>query len=202
MAGGTLLHCFRTILRLEEGHTQTTLAERELIARYAGQARRAVEIGVYEGVTSCVIAANLAEGGLLYAVDPFPAGRLGIRYGKVVARSLLRRRGVLKKVVFLPMLSWQAASQLEGPFDFVFVDGDHSWEGIERDWRDWAGRVRPGGHIALHDTTVPPHDPSVAELGSHRYFQDHVRGDPRFQRIDGVDSLNVLRRRQEWTTSS
>ncbi len=202
MAGGTLLHCFRTILRLEEGRTQTTPAERDLIGLYAGRARRAVEIGVYEGVTSCVIAKSLVEGGLLYAVDPFPAGRLGIRYGKVVARSLLRREGVLGRVVFVQMLSWEAVAKLEGGFDFVFVDGDHSWEGIERDWRDWAGRVRPGGHIALHDTSVPPHDSSVAGLGSHRYFQEHVRVDPRFERIDGVDSLNVLRRRERCTPSS
>ncbi len=189
-------------MRLEEGRTQTTAAERELIRRHADRARRAVEIGVYEGVTSCVIAASLAEGGLLYAVDPFPAGRLGIRYGKMVARSLLRRRSLLKRVVFVPMLSWEAAVQLEGGFDFVFVDGDHSWEGIERDWDDWAGRVTPGGRIALHDTSVPPHDPDVARLGSHRYYERHVRGDARFEWIDGVDSLNVLRRRERCTPSS
>lgn len=194
MAGDTLLHCLLTVLGLDEGRTQTTEAERNLIVRFAEQARRAVEIGVYEGVTSCVIAASLAKGGVLHAVDPFPVGRLGIRYGKVVAISLLRRRGVLDKVAFLQKLSWEAAKDLEGDFDFVFVDGDHSLEGIERDWLDWSGRIAPGGHIALHDTTVPAHDPTVAALGSHLYFEGHIRHDPRFQRVAGVDSLNILRR--------
>lgn len=194
MAGNTLLHCLRTVLGLEEGRTQTTPAERELIGRYARHARRAVEIGVYEGVTSCVIAANLADGGRLHAVDPFPPGRLGIRYGKIVARSLLRRRGLLPRVSFVQMLSWEAVEVLPDDFDFVFIDGDHSWEGIERDWRDWSGRIASGGHIALHDTSVPAHDATVADLGSLRYFEDHIRRDSRFKRVDGVDSLNVLGR--------
>lgn len=195
MAADTLLHCGRVLLGLEEGRTQTTEAEREMVARWARGALRAAEIGVYEGVTTCVIASVLADRGKLYAIDPFFPGRLGICYGKWIVRTALRRRGLSDKVVFLEMLSWEANRAVEGEFDFVFVDGDHSIEGIRRDWEDWSGRISPGGLIALHDTSVPAHDASVSTLGSFQYFQSHIRNDPRFERVDGVDSLNVLRRR-------
>ena len=95
---------------------------------------------------------------------------------------------------FVTMLSWEACRSLAGTFDFVFVDGDHSLEGITRDWNDWAGRVDPGGTIALHDTRVPDHDPSIAELGSVSYFDSHIRHDPRFELVEQTDSLSVLQR--------
>jgi predicted O-methyltransferase YrrM len=35
--------------------------------------------------------------------------------------------------------------------DFLFIDGDHSYEGVKADWEDYRGFVRPGGLIAFHD---------------------------------------------------
>ena len=35
--------------------------------------------------------------------------------------------------------------------DFLFIDGDHSYEGVKRDFADYAPLVRPGGLIAFHD---------------------------------------------------
>lgn len=35
--------------------------------------------------------------------------------------------------------------------DFLFIDGDHSKEGVMLDWEDYKSFVRPGGLIAFHD---------------------------------------------------
>lgn len=35
--------------------------------------------------------------------------------------------------------------------DFLFIDGDHSEQGVTADYRDYKGFVRPGGLIAFHD---------------------------------------------------
>jgi predicted O-methyltransferase YrrM len=40
--------------------------------------------------------------------------------------------------------------------DFLFIDGDHSYEGVKRDFELYAPLVRAGGLIALHDI-VPDH---------------------------------------------
>jgi predicted O-methyltransferase YrrM len=52
----------------------------------------------------------------------------------------------------------EAVRQLLGPggsLDFLFIDGDHSADGVRRDWLDYAPLVRAGGLIALHD--IHPH---------------------------------------------
>ena len=40
---------------------------------------------------------------------------------------------------------------LGAPVDLLVIDADHSWEGIQADWRDYVPLVRPGGLVALHD---------------------------------------------------
>lgn len=50
-----------------------------------------------------------------------------------------------------------------GTVDFLFVDGDHRYDGVRADWLAWSPLVRPGGIVAFHDT-VPNgdrHEPGV-----------------------------------------
>lgn len=35
--------------------------------------------------------------------------------------------------------------------DFLFIDGDHSEEGVRQDWEMYGSLVRPGGRVAFHD---------------------------------------------------
>jgi predicted O-methyltransferase YrrM len=41
------------------------------------------------------------------------------------------------------------------PLDFLFIDGDHSYEGVRRDVAEYGALLRPGGLMALHD--IHPH---------------------------------------------
>lgn len=40
-----------------------------------------------------------------------------------------------------------------GPFDFIFIDGDHTYQGVEADWNNYKDMVAPGGAIGFHDTS-------------------------------------------------
>lgn len=42
--------------------------------------------------------------------------------------------------------------RLDGPLDFAFIDGDHSYDGVRSDFELWSPLVRPGGLVAFHDT--------------------------------------------------
>lgn len=195
MTGKALTHAVRYFLGLDDAATQTSAAERAAIARFAQGRRSALEIGVFEGVTTALIAKQLAPNGTLFAVDPFFPGRLGICWSRYIAQREVRRAGVAPKVNFIRSLSHEAASRLtENGFGLIFIDGDHSLEAIRQDWADWSGRIAPDGVILLHDTQVPPHNPLVRELGSYRYFQETISRDPRFQILEIVDSLSVLGR--------
>ena len=47
------------------------------------------------------------------------------------------------------------------PADVVFVDGDHSPEGVLEDWNAWHPHVRPGGVMAFHDASEPDSGPTA-----------------------------------------
>jgi len=194
--GKTILHTARYFLGIDPAATQTSQAERETISRFARDRRTALEIGMFEGASTAIIAKSMAPGGKLYAVDPFFPGRLGICWSKLIAQREIGRAGVAGKVTFVRLLSHDAVERIpEKCFDFIFIDGDHSLEAIAQDWKDWSGRVAREGVILLHDTQIPPHNPRVRELGSYQYFQETIIHDPRFDLPEVVDSLSVLRRR-------
>lgn len=52
------------------------------------------------------------------------------------------------------------------PVDFLFIDGDHSLEGVTADFDEYGQLVTPGGLIAFHDITVHTQVPDcrVSEL--------------------------------------
>ena len=46
------------------------------------------------------------------------------------------------------------------PVDFLFIDGDHTYDGVRADHETYAPIVRPGGLVAFHDIVVHPEIPS------------------------------------------
>jgi hypothetical protein len=58
-----------------------------------------------------------------------------------------------------------------GPYDFVFIDGDHRYEMVKKDW-EFYGRM--GKRVAFHDIQ-PPQTKENAELGVHRLW-DELKG--------------------------
>jgi predicted O-methyltransferase YrrM len=50
------------------------------------------------------------------------------------------------------------------PVDFLFIDGDHSYEGAKQDWHSYAPLVRPGGLIAFHDISMNFAETHVKQL--------------------------------------
>ena len=53
--------------------------------------------------------------------------------------------------------------------DFLFIDGDHSYMGVWRDWDSYSGLVRSGGCIALHDIVDSPFMRSVGH-GVYKFW--------------------------------
>jgi len=44
----------------------------------------------------------------------------------------------------------------DGKLDFLFIDGDHTYEGVKRDFEMYSPLVRKGGIIAFHDIVSGP----------------------------------------------
>jgi predicted O-methyltransferase YrrM len=154
--------------------------------------RTIVEVGVFEGSTTELLASHSDPGALVFGIDPFPPGRLGFCWGERIARHCNRRHLEAGKVMLVRNCSTSVGDDVPGQVDFVFVDGDHSLQGIANDWSFWSGRLASKGIIALHDTLLSENSPR--ELGTHTFFEAHIRHDPRFTILAQRDSLTVLER--------
>ncbi len=55
--------------------------------------------------------------------------------------------------------TWQEVKNILGgeKLDFLFIDGDHSAEGVRLDWEDYSRFVRKGGFIDFHDIKDTEH---------------------------------------------
>lgn len=212
----TLFHALKFFLRIEEPGTQLTLGEIALIKKYAQDKPRCVEIGVYEGATTAVIAKSMERSGILFAIDPFFKGKLSICWGKIIAKTHLKRAGVYQKVKLIEKLSYKATSDIGGDIDFCFIDGDHRLQAFRRDWNDWSRKIKKDGYIALHDIAFTPLESPVPLQNSFltgftseiqqrnpdavRFLQDipefgSAEFGSAFELVEHVDSLAIFKRK-------
>ncbi|MFM2294256.1 MAG: hypothetical protein RLZZ350_669, partial [Verrucomicrobiota bacterium] len=112
--GKSILHLLRYLLGIDQAVSQTTVAERDALTRYASGRRVVAEIGVYEGLTTALLARVMAADGVCYGIDPFFAGRLGICWGKIIAQREVRRHGAGRKIIFVQKLSFDALGDVAG----------------------------------------------------------------------------------------
>jgi MMP 1-O-methyltransferase len=75
------------------------------------------------------------------------------------------------------------------PIDFLFVDGGHTDEAAQADYRGWAPHVRPGGTLVIHDVFPDPADGGQAPYRIYRAALDEG-----FTETSVTGSLRVLRR--------
>lgn len=129
-----------------------------------------LEIGTYQGGTLAHWCQAAAEGATLIGVDNRPADGIWARW---MAANDLRYH-------HLQMDSHQAQTRrvveelLDGePLDFLFIDGDHTLEGVTQDFLLYGPLVRRGGVIAFHDILNPAPERN----------QDHIRVSVLWKRI-------------------
>lgn len=167
-----------------EPRSNTTSAERAALWWYARQRHNALEIGSAMGVSACAIIGGLAPQGLLTCVDPWPDAHGQVNPCLRIAKRSFARMGASHRVRLICSTSADAATRL-GTYDFIFIDGDHSEEGITTDWAIATHHLMPGGIVCLHDVFGRPY-------GSARYFAATIAHDTRFTLLDRVDSMAVI----------
>lgn len=124
--------------------------------------RTVLEIGLDEGGTLFLWTRAAASDASLVAVDTRPVGTLGMRAPfPLVRRSFAQSRQRIDLVMPAdshdPVTLMRVERSLAGqPLDFLFIDGDHSREGVWQDFRMYAPLVRPGGLVAFHDVSQNP----------------------------------------------
>jgi predicted O-methyltransferase YrrM len=173
--------------------SQTNKLELAALAHYAKGARTAVEIGTHQGVSAAMIAAALDPNGMLFCVDPWPEADRHPNPCFEICKRHLVRTGMQSRIRIVRGFSGDVADQLPGQIEFAFIDGDHSWSGIETDWHLITPRLVHGGIACLHDTAVPPEEP-WRKFDSIRFYEEKIATDQGLELVDTVYSMRVVRK--------
>jgi predicted O-methyltransferase YrrM len=157
-------------------------------------ARKVIEIGRYKGGSTLVIAAAMNGEGQFWSVD---LGEKEARlHGANAHRSFddqirdICRRFGLK--VDLRVGDSRTIEVETGEVDLVFIDGDHSYEGVKNDFERFGRRARVGGAVLFDDACSEQHFQTHSDSVG-RLVEEIVRtGD--FKLLKSVNRLAHLER--------
>lgn len=122
----------------------------------------AVEIGSYLGSSSCFIASGLSKKSVLYCIDTW--GNHAMRYNEndtdpeerdTYEEFLQNTKDYSDKIKMIRKWSYDAIDDLRKEIDtvdFLFIDGDHSYEGVKKDWDLYSPLLKEGSLVVFHDT--------------------------------------------------
>jgi predicted O-methyltransferase YrrM len=129
-----------------------------------------VEVGSWMGASTCFIAGGLkGDRAKIFAVDNFQGlstcgedaawynrhfKQLGANSTLEIFRENFASLGFTPRSEPVVSDSLAAAQKLEarrGTIDFIFIDGDHSYDACRADIAAWTPFVKRGGVIAFHD---------------------------------------------------
>ncbi|HEY1187494.1 MAG TPA: class I SAM-dependent methyltransferase [Gemmata sp.] len=138
--------------------------------------KRVLELGRHTGRSTVALAQAARELVSVDTRDPAPAGEWLVRFGLDGDRVALRR-GRFSEVVTPPL----------GPFDLVFVDGEHDAPNVLADVELALSVLAPGGVLALHDYP----DPSWPDVRRVADAVAAARGLVRFRQADYVAAFRA-----------
>jgi predicted O-methyltransferase YrrM len=162
MISENMLERIREVYKDQKGRIDS---EGEYLAELASRVPEKgviVEIGSYKGLSGAYLAAGAKEGVTTFLVDLWDRTKFNLvseenRYAlsssdfQQITINNLRALGLYRNVVLLKGLSVDHASAWGQCIDLLFIDGDHSYEGIKSDYEAWYQHVKDGGVIAFHD---------------------------------------------------
>lgn len=139
-----------------------------------------VELGSWLGGGALVMAPHLTHDKSYHAVDTFNAHKMPDKYIKEwlkgrdhldvfyenitpIKNKVVTHQGFTNDIA----ATWTKDKMI----DFLFIDADHSYEGVSDDWENWSPFVIRGGIIAFHDYYV---NIQGGHLGVRRFIDESI----------------------------
>jgi cephalosporin hydroxylase len=125
-----------------------------------------VEIGTSKGGTLYLWSRAAAAGATLISID-LPGGCGTVTRGhRRVYQSFGDHRGIQTHTLACDSHADAARAEVRAilggrKVDFLFIDGDHSYEGVKADFFDYARLMHADGLIAMHDIAIPETHPTI-----------------------------------------
>lgn len=110
------------------------------------QPKKVVEIGSSHGGTLHFWDRMVGPGGLVVSVDLWDAHGITLDFSHSLSEVVL-----LQADSHDPLTLTEVSDLTQGSIDFLFIDGDHTYEGAKKDYEMFSPLVRRGGIVAFHD---------------------------------------------------
>jgi len=167
-----------------------------------------LEVGSYCGKSTVYLGtACKLNSGVVYAVDHHRGSeehQLGEQYhdpdlydasiGLMDSFKCFRQTIGMAKLedVVIPVVasSGVASQHWHTPLGMVFIDGGHSEEAAQTDYRSWVNHIVPGGILAIHDVFPNPADGGRAPFNIWQLASSSGL----FEVLPTVNTLGLLRR--------
>lgn len=133
-----------------------------------------LELGVWYGINMGHLLEECPNIKLLIGIDPYLPYQDWNRYidedmmmhAYNSARSIVERFPDRSDII--RTTSKNASEQFKGKLDFIFIDGDHSYERCYEDLNLWYDHVRPGGLFSGHDFSLPGVNKALLQFRTER----------------------------------
>lgn len=128
------------------------------LAKACGRRGPICEVGSYVGASACALAAGVRDSraeAVVVCVDTWSNDAMteGPRdTWTEFSENTADYRQIIRPVRGLSAETADAAAKAAGaPWSLLFLDGDHSEEGVRRDWAAYRPHLAPGAIVAFHD---------------------------------------------------
>lgn len=118
-----------------------------------------VELGTWLGASAIPVARSIRRwGGTLFCVDTWAGDihtpdltRPSAPWMLVSCARNIMDAGVGASVRLIPATTVKAAAFWTDPIDYLYIDADHSYEGVQADLDAWMRHMNPGGLVLGDD---------------------------------------------------
>jgi len=163
--------------------------------------RTIVEIGSARGKSTCTLALACRQNayGTVYAIDPHEPnawtdlGAAGDSH--TFLQDRLRAYGLRDWCEIIRKTSADAAREWSQPIDLLFVDGDHTYGGVKRDFESFRHWLSPSAIVLFHDTTWEHYRDNPYyrdDIGVPAYMAELQRAGYHSVTIDAPPGLTLL----------
>jgi glycosyltransferase involved in cell wall biosynthesis len=188
---------FRSTIKRLRGGVTVHEAEylRSLIRSCVAGAR--VEVGSFRGKSAVALCEGLPASGIngepmLYCVEPhrpfigFYGGKFGPEDRGAFFRVMLKTKAY-RRVALINSSSEVLSPGWREPVGFLFLDGDHTYAGVKRDFESWRGHLLTGALVAFDDSTN-------VECGPYQLIEE-LLAEGAYEIVGRTGKITTLRRK-------
>ena len=160
--------------------------------KYAKQSKTSiVELGVLFGETSKLLLDNSEC--IVYGIDPIIPDSMNVNLIGNIDKINKLVEEYKDRFLFFKDYSHNVVKNWNQLISYLFIDANHVYESVKKDFEDWFPFVEQGGIISIHDSTANRGGPHWWSGPSQ--LADELILDNRVEYIESFGVLTVFRKR-------